>query len=352
MRNSFLCSGLIFLYLACCNSFATGTEPGDDKKVEASCERGLRFLLTSQQTNGSWADNTGTSNAAITSLAILSFISAGHSPSKEPYGEAIEKGILWILQVQQENGVIAYGRVVGYQGYYHSISTWMLAEVVGKVEKKLAARIRPKLEKAIDVMLKSQCSKGLARGGWRYYVRDYDSDLSITGWYVLALHAARSAGCKVPSNTLEAARDYILRCQDPTTGAFCYQPSSRKSVGCTAAGIVGLALLHPDGPHVRENLKAGSYLINNQARSGDLHFVDAAYKGSIASFQLGGDSEKAYQGKTYMVLLENQKEKGNWEIKVNNSYGANCVTSMAVLALTVGKQNLSVHKRVEKETQK
>lgn len=201
-------------------------------------------------------------------------------------------------------------------------------------------------------MLKSQCSNGLARGGWRYRLSTDDSDLSVTGWYVLALHAARSAGFEVPSHTLEAARDYIRRCQDPTTGAFCYQPSARKSVSCTAAGIVGLALLHPDGPHVQENLKAGTYLINNQPRFADLHFFNAIYKGSIASFQLGGDFEKAYRGKTYMVLMENQKEKGNWDIKVNNSYGTNCATAMAVLALTVGKENLSVHKRVEKEKRK
>ncbi len=76
--------------------------------------------------------------------------------------------------------------------YHHGIATLMLAEVAGMTEGQLAKDIRDKLEKAVTVILIAQrTGKGRDRGGWRYSVKDNksgtDSDISVTGWQIMAL---------------------------------------------------------------------------------------------------------------------------------------------------------------------
>jgi hypothetical protein len=46
------------------------------------------------------------------------------------------------------------------------------------------------------------------RGGWRYQPR-YDSDTSVTGWFVMALQSARMANLDVPDDTLTKVMGFL-----------------------------------------------------------------------------------------------------------------------------------------------
>ena len=74
--------------------------------------------------------------------------------------------------------------------YCHGISTLMLAEVAGMVpDPVLADRVQKALAHAVDVIVKAQdVKKGPEHaGGWRYQPNSNDSDISVTGWQVMAL---------------------------------------------------------------------------------------------------------------------------------------------------------------------
>ena len=61
-------------------------------------------------------------------------------------------------------------------------------------------------------------------GGWRYSLRGWDSDISVTGWQLMALRAAKNLGCDVPTDNIERAVDFIKSCNDPNTGGYRYRP--------------------------------------------------------------------------------------------------------------------------------
>ena len=83
------------------------------------------------------------------------------------------------------------------------------------VEKVLNVEAPPRAQ-AVRVILPAQRTKANSPhdGGWRYHVAGGDADLSITGWQVAALRAAKDAGCEVPAEAFEKALAFVRRCRD------------------------------------------------------------------------------------------------------------------------------------------
>ena len=190
-------------------------------EVDGAIERGLAYLQRSQNADGSWRGGPGTpKNVAVTALSVMAFLSAGHVPGEGRYGITVDKGIDWVLGQQQRNGLIASDG--GHEMYHHGISTLMLAEVAGMTGGNLAGEVRRELVKAVEVILQAQrLTPGQQHGGWRYHLdprRDYPqtTDLSVTGWQLLALRAAKNLGCDIPTERIDWAVAYIQRCHDPS----------------------------------------------------------------------------------------------------------------------------------------
>src|SRR5689334_22372078 len=115
----------------------------------------------------------------------------------------------------------------------------MLAEVVGMApDSALAADCRAALAKAVDLILKAQRVRKSRdhAGGWRYQPNSFDSDLSVTGWQVMALRAAKDAGCAVPAEPIDRAVAYVKRCAVPRSGGFAYQPGGGPNNPRTGTG--------------------------------------------------------------------------------------------------------------------
>ena len=232
-------------------SSAPTTPPVKDEALDKAVDHALAFLQSTQLTDGSWTSGgkgAGQANPAVTSLCVMAFLSAGHVPGEGRYGETVEKGIRWVLQAQQDNGLIANNG--GQEMYHHGISTLMLAEAAGMTDGKLGEEIRKKLVKAVDVILRAQRTEdGPERGGWRYTVAHTDSDMSVTGWQVMALRAAKNVGCDVPAQNIDEAVAFVKRCQDPHSGGFDYMPNANVTVACTGTGILALEICGKDLHH-------------------------------------------------------------------------------------------------------
>ena len=76
----------------------------------------------------------------------------------------------------------------------------------------------------MDVIGKSQGVKKSIQHfrGWRYQPNSNDSDISVTGWQVMALRAAKSAGCAIDSTRIDRAVGYLKRCT-VKDGGFAFQ---------------------------------------------------------------------------------------------------------------------------------
>jgi hypothetical protein len=235
--------------------------------------------------------------------------------------------------------------------YHHGICTLMLAEVAGMTgDKKLAKEIRTKLVKAIEVILEAQRkAKNAHQGGWRYHIRDYGegSDISCTGWQLLALRAAKNVGCDVPKERIDWAVAYIKRCRDPRSGGFCYTPQGRLTTPCTGTSILGLEICGKKWHRSEESKKAAAYLNNNPPAWNQGHFFYGIYYCSQAMFQLGGNYWNAYKPKLHKVLFDHKNGNGSWI--GNDGYGPGYSTAMAVLALTVEYRYLPIYQRNEEE---
>jgi hypothetical protein len=328
--------------------------PPDRQKLDAAIHRALTYLERAQERDGAWSHG-GTKNAALTALSVMAFMSAGHVPGEGKFGVTLDKGIRWVLQTQRENGLIATQD--SYEMYHHGICTLMLAEVAGMTDAKLGAEVRRKLEKAVDVILRAQRTGGEEDGGWRYRAderletRKPPADISVVGWQVMALRAAKNLGCDVPAERIERAVKYVRRCWDPTSGGFFYTPGFRLSAACTGTGVLSLEICGKNLHRCQENIRAGDYILKAPPRWGGARFFYGVYYCSQAAFQLGGRHWQSYRPELHKALLPNQRADGSWHglSGEDSTYGPAYGTSMSVLALTVEYRFLPIYQSGEDE---
>ncbi len=319
-------------------------------KADAAVRRGLDWLKGSQQASGAWTLGDGREATSVTSLAVLAFLAAGHLPGEPgPYREAIERGVRYVVSHQAANGLLATNTINGPM-YCHGISTLMLAEVVGLApDPKLAAEVRTALARAVDVILRAQAARKLddgQAGGWRYQPDSPDSDLSVSGWQVMALRAARSAGCTVPAEAIDRAVAYVQRCAVPG-GGFAYQPGGAPNNPRTGTGTLALEIC---GTHQSPEAVAGAEYLSkpeNAPRWGAPYFFYEVYYVPQALFQVGDRYFRPYYPRLVTLLLEHQDRDGSWLSGDGNDRtgGRGYCTAMAVLALAVEYRYLPIYQR-------
>lgn len=320
-------------------------QPASKDRLEESVDKALAFLRNMQEKDGAWGAFSE-KNTAITGLAVMAFLSAGHVPGEGPHGDVVEKGIRWIAGKQQPSGLIAGEGFGGVTMYHHGICTLVLAEAVGMTDSKLTRELRPKLEKAVGVILKTQrIQPGIYQGGWRYQPEQQDADLSVTGWQMLALRAAKNVGCDVPAERMEMAVGFLRNCRDQHTGGFTYFPGGRVTKACTGTAILGFELCGKNLHLAHESLQAGSFLLKNPLVWNDEHFFYTTYYVSQALFQLGNNYWNVHRSNLHKILFANQQTNGSW--LANEGYGPVYGTSLAVLALTVEYRYLPIYQRDE-----
>jgi hypothetical protein len=315
--------------------------------LDESIDRALAFLAAGQDREGAWSAGYRGKNPAITALAVMAFLSAGHVPGEGRYGEVVKRGVDFVMRSQAPNGLLASEG--HYEMYQHGICTLMLAEVVGMMQGRAADDVKTKLEKAVQIILKGQRKTGYHKGGWRYRVQGDDGDISVTGWQLMALRAAKNVGCDVPPQAVADAVEFINKCHDPYTGGYRYLPGAQLTVACTGTSILALELCGKEYHRSPTSLKAGAYILKNEPQRSRGHYFYGIYYCSQAMFQLGDNYWNTFREKLHEQLLGTQNDNGSWTGRMSDDiqFGANYCTSMAVLALTVEYRFLPIYQRDE-----
>jgi len=310
--------------------------------VEASVEKGLEYLKTVQFPEGFFPGHYGKSTG-IVSLVGMSFLSKGYTPAHGPYSATVDKCINYLLSNQRANGLIADPDSRNEVMYSHNIATLFLSEVSGMVGLETQKQIDIVLPKALRLIIAAQQVEKPVKhsGGWRYHPDSTDSDVSCSGWALMALRSAKLNGAPIPDKSIADAVKYILKNNNPETGTFGYMDTRTHSKTLTGAGILCLEL---SGFHGREaSIQSGDYIMSIFKIPMNWQYYGNYYNAQ-AMFQLGGKYWSSFAKWFYPTYLQKQRSNGSWTgSEVSDTYS----TAMTILAFTVPYRQLPIYQRDE-----
>jgi len=337
----------------------------------AAVERGLAWLASHQNADGSWTAKIGfklnneystTSeggHVGVTALAGTAFLAGGYTPERGKYADVLSRALDFVLAGVQDDGYVTTN---GSRMYSHAFATLFLAEACGMTHR---ADVRAKLQKAVDFIVETQNQEG----GWRYVPFSPESDMSIVVCQAIALRAARNIGIRVPRSTIDRAARYVVDSaitEDSQrnlhsfyvdeVGAFNYQRNrgSRSSFPLTAAGVTAL---HGLGIYSDEAIRRGlDYLRKNLTgfnqtygrRDGGHYFFWYGHYYGVQAMYTAGTAFQVNYWEPYFEevrgeLLAMQQPEGSWPNRIGP--GPAFGTAMAVLILEIPYRYLPIFQR-------
>ncbi len=321
---------------------ADGSSPVDER-VDQSIERGLAFLASGQRADGAFESGPGTSFPGIPGLCGMAFLAKGYLPGQGRYGANINRIVDYLLSMATSDGYLG-----GQQGrmYSHCIATLFLEEVSGMVDNARQARIDAVLPKAVQVILSAQRVPKDAKnqGGWRYGPGSRDSDMSCSGWALMALRSARQNGGAVPAQSIKDAVQYVLRNHDASQGSFGYQNGDSHAVTLTGAGLLCLELCGEHGNPA--TLRAGRFLMDSFEKlpqQGQCFY--GMYYTSQGLFQIGGEGWQRFSKWMYDYWIPRQAPDGHWDR--GEEQCPYYQTALVTLAFAVPYRQLPIYQRDE-----
>ena len=345
-------------------------EAGGTTLTEAAVARGLRWLASVQNNDGSWSlgkydrsnvkSNKG--DAAATSLALLPFLGAGQTHESGIYRENVAKGLSWLISKQKSNGDLRADSRANWGMYAHGQATIVLSEAFALTGDQSLAE---PTQLAIDFIEQAQHEGG----GWRYQPKQV-GDTSVLGWQIMALQSAKAPniGIEVDEDVLELADNYLDQAAASKTWLakkdlalsfgtlYSYQAGQNNPTETmTAEAILCRMYLgwKRDDPRV---MGAVSWLIKNHMPNKDKANLYYWYYGTQVMHHFGGTPWRKWNQKMRTLLVDSQNKKGKYAGSWNpkdfkwGSRGERIyVTSLAVCTLEVYYRHLPLFKPIEFE---
>ncbi|MGI9516612.1 MAG: prenyltransferase/squalene oxidase repeat-containing protein [Pirellulaceae bacterium] len=341
---------------------------GGTTLTEAAVSRGLRWLASVQNQDGSWSladymqhddpDNRG--DAAGTSLALLPFLGAGQTHESGKYKTTVAAGLKWLIEHQRANGDLRYGILSEAGMYAHGQASIVLVEALAMTGDE---RFREPAQKAIDFIEAAQHKNG----GWRYKPGQ-SGDTSVLGWQLMALQSARASGTglRVEDSTLRLA-DYYLDLASrsyqqrryrnvPTGSLYRYLPSDgRPRATMTAEALLCRMYLgwKRDDPRLRFAIR---WLLENALPDRDEKNIYYYYYATQVMHHYGGSAWETWNSHVRDMLVVEQSRRGRYagswnpkEFEWGRAGGRIYVTAMAVCTLEVYYRHLPLFKKLDLE---
>ena len=215
---------------------------GGTKETEAAVKNALKWLWRQQRRTGSpkgyWSlegpyKNGGEfeNRVAATSMALLAFQGAGHTHQSGQYKKEVKLAWDWMLSKQRSNGCFyEVTRAPNDRFYTHAMATIAICELLAMTND---SKLMVPANSAVQYLIESQGD----RGGWRYEPNGA-SDLSVTGWVVMALQSARMAGITVPEETFESIGGFLDQAAVGYGDRFGYMVQTIATKSMTAEGLL------------------------------------------------------------------------------------------------------------------
>ncbi|MGD0898098.1 MAG: prenyltransferase/squalene oxidase repeat-containing protein [Thermoguttaceae bacterium] len=304
--------------------------------VEQAIDKGLAWLAQRQNDDGSFGTGPHRGNVGICGLCGMAFMTGGSTPGRGPYGDKVDRAVDYLLANSQQSGFILEPATASHGPMYnHGFATLFLAECYGMSPRP---SLREKLSKAVRLIVNTQNKEG----GWRYFPKRDDADLSVTSCEVMALRAARNAGLYVPIETFDRAREYVKRCQN-ADGGFMYMASAGgdSSMPRSAAAVVALAGAGVyEAPEVTRGLDYLVQFVPGVARQ-ETYYEYGQYYAVQAMWLAGGQRWAKWYPAVRDELVARQRADGSWM----SAYGAEYATAMCLMVLQMPENQLPIFQR-------
>lgn len=205
-----------------------------EAEIHSAITSGLRFLLTEQNTDGSWGSATLTKDlnifapipgshqgfrAAVTSLCVMAMIEADAAALDSRFASSLERAENWLM----DKGLARVRRAdmtAIYNVWAHAYGTQALVRMLHRKPDDAARqqRVRALIELQVRMLDKYE----YVGGGWGYYDFNHhlqspggDPNSFTTATVLLALKEARDAGIEVPQRLMDRGLREIHRQQNP-----------------------------------------------------------------------------------------------------------------------------------------
>jgi hypothetical protein len=330
--------------------------------------RGLRWLAAHQATDGGFHNRTFQSickekgcvgagpssyDAGVTGLALMAFTAFTELDVLGEFRAPAENAAKYLLSRVDKTGKVtgATGIAATYTQAIVALALLERAQVLAKPEAEIGAATR-----LVGYLAKEA---QLTDGGWRYRPGMADSDMSVTGWVLQALHAAKRAGIEMPEETVPRALTFLGYLTDQD-GRTRYRLTGYPSKTMTAAGVLVRHLLGETAqtellaraakyvavPTPTSSLRKGAKRTGGEATdAGKLYTGRPSfylwYYQTYALRMAGGNAWKTFGPDLEKALIATQETEGHalgsWDpvIGWSRSAGRIYATAMATLTLEV-----------------
>ncbi|MCZ6796272.1 MAG: hypothetical protein O7J95_21890 [Planctomycetota bacterium] len=332
---------------------------GGSGATENAVEKGLAWLAAHQDASGGWRARAYTLHCkdyrpcpgagqeefdiGVTSLALLAFLGAGHTPDLAgPYRRHVGKALQYLKDQQDGAGVL--GRAGDHYFYNHALATFALSEGYALTRRKA-------FRDCVEAALRYSWQHQQPIGGWDYTARASGrNDLSITGWQTMAIRSAENAGIEVPRDLKNRLRAYLNRAFTPRGyGIYANRGTEAGRRGANMVAVGLLSHLYTGGlpTSKRCRLAADRLVIAHPPdwkKTGDWSNTFQSYyywyAATLCLFHLGGPRWEAWNHLLQKSLLPLQAtsphEEGSWPPEPNwIGYSGGRVYATAINVLTL-----------------
>ena len=311
-------------------------------EIVAMTDACLKYLAETQAPNGSWSDMQYKSNSGVTALCCLAFMAEGSRPRVGKYGKQLDKGLDFLLNNVQGNGVIAAeGNNPLGPMYEHVLSSMALMFSYGDMPWR--PQLQDVLAKSIQILTRSQ----KIDGGWRYDIaREGYADMSVTANVLWLLRTGKKAGFTVSKEQIKKGVDYIVKCAYPD-GTFRYRYFGlHASASLGGTGIIAVSnngnLDHPLVGPARDRLDYDYKRYTIEDLKARRYYTYGCFYASVAMYSCGDEYWNPWYQKATQVLKSMQRKDGEIPDEFDNTIYP---TAMAAIVLQAPKGYLPIYER-------
>lgn len=332
-------------------------EGGGTTETEACVSRGLKWLVRTQQPNGSWKlddprfkDRGRANDTAATAFGLLPLLGSGYTHKKSapgapfnPYDKPIDKALIWLISHQNKRDGF-----LGDDMYGHCLAAIALCEAYGLSQDRL---LRNPAQMAVNYLIRTQHEAG----GWRYGPRQA-GDLSVSGWAIMGLKSAQMAGLDVPETTMRKAVNFVNSvCNESNEGYGYVAPGSSETM--SAVGLLCRQYMQAWGSGNIRMIKGISNHLKTRPPAAVYKNIYYYYYATQVMHHFGGNAWKDWNAKMRELLVKSQQgdaETGSWAADGDRHAAAGgrlMMTSLTLMTLEVYYRHLPLYYRESGERQ-
>lgn len=299
-------------------------EGGGSQQTEDAVEMGLQWLARQQQSDGGWSLRGPYSDGALlenrtaaTAMALNAFLGAGYTHLDGKYSSQIKFGLEFLRKRQNSRGFFADGEPGQQRAYAQAIATITVLEAYGLTkDPELVAACRQAVHYA-------QWAQSRLKG-WRYEPQR-DADVSVTGWFVMALQTAYMAGFEVDEEKLQSVHEFLDSVGHRDLSAYSYNELHAPDLTMTAEALLCRILL--GWPREHSGLQKGVEELTKSPPDEDekVQSVYYWYYATQVMHHYGGEPWQKWNRamKRTLPRMQNKSgtEKGSWSPQ-NDHYGS------------------------------